>query len=107
MGGIGNIGTIVSAIYQALAEEGIPREWVRNPWYFPSIGEYASLLERAGFEVRFMQLFDRPTPLDDCPNGIADWLRMFGGGLMAPVPTDRRARFALVPSAPEYRLFAF
>src|SRR5215218_857596 len=72
MGGIGNIATIVAAMYQALAEEGIPREQVRNPWYFPSIGEYASLLEHAGFEVRFMQLFDRPTPLEDCPNGIAD-----------------------------------
>jgi trans-aconitate methyltransferase len=92
MGGIGNIATIIAATYQALAEEGIPREHVRNPWYFPSIGEYASLLERAGFEVRFMQLFDRPTPLDDCPNGMADWLRMFGGDLLAPVPAERRAR---------------
>ena len=92
MGGIGNIATIVAATYQALAEEGIPRERVRNPWYFPSIGDYASLLERSGFEVRFMWLFDRPTPLDDCPNGIADWLRMFGGDLLAPVPAARRAR---------------
>jgi trans-aconitate 2-methyltransferase len=92
MGGSGNISTIVTAVYQALAEEGIPREQVRNPWYFPSIGEYASLLERAGFEVRFMQLFDRPTPLDDCPNGIADWLRIFGGDLLAPVPVARWAR---------------
>ena len=92
MGGSGNIATIVAATYQALAEEGIPPEQVRNPWYFPTIGEYASLLERAGFEVRFMQLFDRPTPLDDCPNGIADWLRMFGGDLLAPVPADRRTR---------------
>lgn len=92
MGGSGNIATIVAATYQALAEEGIPRERVRNPWYFPTIGEYASLLERVGFEVRLMQLFDRPTPLDDCPNGIADWLRMFGGDLLAPLPPDRRMR---------------
>src|SRR5918998_1716818 len=92
MGGIGNIATIVAATYQALAEEGIPRELVRNPWYFPTIGEYAALLERAGFEVRIMQLFDRPTPLDDCPNGIADWLRMFGGELLALLPADRRTR---------------
>ena len=92
MGGSGNIATIVAATYRALAEEGIPREQVRNSWYFPSIGEYGSLLEQAGFEVRFMQLFDRPTPLDDCPNGIADWLRMFGGDLLAPVPADRRTR---------------
>jgi trans-aconitate methyltransferase len=93
MGGRGNIATIVGAIYQALAEEGIPRERVRNPWYFPSIGEYASLLERAGFEVVLMQLFDRPTPLDDCPNGIADWLRMFGGDFLAAVPDTGREHF--------------
>src|SRR5215218_4598702 len=93
MGGRGNIATIVGAIYHALAEEGIPRERVRNPWYFPSIGEYASLLERAGFEVALMQLFDRPTPLDDCPNGIADWLRMFGGEFLAAVPITHHARF--------------
>src|SRR5215213_8252937 len=55
MGGIGNIATIVAAMHQALAEEGIPRDRVRNPWYFPSIGEYGSVLEQAGFEVRFMQ----------------------------------------------------
>jgi len=93
MGGRGNIATIVGAIYHALAEEGIPRERVRNPWYFPSIGEYASLLERAGFEVVLMQLFDRPTPLDDCPNGIADWLRMFGGDFLGAVPATRREHF--------------
>ena len=92
MGGRGNIGTIIAAVYQALAEESIPREAVRNPWYFPSIGEYAALLEQVGFEVRFMRLFDRPTPLDNCPNGIADWLHMFGGDLLAPVPAERRAR---------------
>jgi trans-aconitate methyltransferase len=91
MGGKGNIATITGAIYQTLAEEGISREQVPNPWYFPSIGEYGSLLERAGFEVQLMQLFDRPTPLDDCPNGVADWLRMFGGAFMAAVPAARRA----------------
>jgi trans-aconitate methyltransferase len=92
MGGRGNIATIVGAIDQALAEEGIPQDRVRNPWYFPSIGEYASLLERAGFEARLMQLFDRPTPLDDCPNGIADWLLMFGGDFLAAVLPEHRAR---------------
>ena len=92
MGARGNVATIVEAIYRALEEEGIAREQVRNPWYFPSPGEYASLLERAGFEVRFMLLFERPTPLDDCPNGAADWVRMFGDDFLAPVPSDRRER---------------
>jgi len=92
MGGRGNNATIISAIYGALAEEGIPRERVRNPWYFPSIGDYAPLLERAGFEVTFMQLFDRPTPLDDCPGGAADWVRMFGGDFLQAVASERRDR---------------
>jgi trans-aconitate methyltransferase len=92
MGGKGNIATIIGAVYQALAEEGIPRERIRNPWYFPSIGEYGSLLEGAGFEVLLMQLFDRPTPLDDCPNGMADWLRMFGGAFLEAVRDTRRKR---------------
>jgi trans-aconitate methyltransferase len=93
MGGYGNIVTIIAAIKQALEEEGIPWERVRNPWYFPSIGEYASLLEQTGFEVAQMHLFDRPTPLDDCPNGIADWVRMFGGDFLAAVPPERQATF--------------
>jgi hypothetical protein len=92
MGGKGNIATIIGAVYQALAEEGIPRERIRNPWYFPSIGEYGSILEGAGFEVLLMQLFDRPTPLDDCPNGMADWLRMFGGAFLEAVRDTRRKR---------------
>jgi trans-aconitate methyltransferase len=92
MGGRGNVATILSAIYGALAEEGIGPERARNPWYFPSIGEYAPLLERAGFEVAFMQLFDRPTPLDDCPGGAADWVRMFGGDFLRAVLIERRDR---------------
>jgi trans-aconitate methyltransferase len=92
MGGRGNIATIIGAIRQALAEEGIPWERVRNPWYFPTVGQYASVLERVGFEVRFMQLFDRPTPLDDCPNGISDWLRMFGGDFLAAVQSEHQLR---------------
>ena len=89
MGGKGNVATILEALYQALEEQGIPRQQVRSPWYFPSVGEYAGLLERAGFAVRFMHLFERPTPLDDCPNGAADWVRMFGGDFLAAIPPDR------------------
>src|SRR5262249_33920852 len=59
-------------------------------WYFPSIAEYSTLLERSGFEVGFMHLFDRPTPLDDCPNGIADWIRMFGDDFLRLVPPERQ-----------------
>src|SRR3954462_10158660 len=93
MGGYRNIATIIAALKQALVEEGISWAQVRNPWYFPSIGEYASLLEGIGFEVAQMHLFDRPTPLDDCPNGIADWVHMFGGDFLAVVPPERQEAF--------------
>jgi UDPglucose 6-dehydrogenase len=53
---------------------------------------YAPILEQAGFEVSFMLLFDRPTPLDDCPDGAADWVRMFGGDFLQAVPPARRDR---------------
>jgi SAM-dependent methyltransferase len=93
MGGKRNVVTIVEALYQALAEQGIAREQIHNPWYFPSLGEYAALLERAGLEPRMMHLFERPTPLDDCPDGAADWVRMFADDFLAPVPPDRRDPF--------------
>ncbi len=94
MGGTGNVRVIRDAISLALQEEGMPREEVPMPWYFPSVGEYSALLEGAGFEVRFMLLFDRPTPLDDCPEGVADWVRMFGDDFVAVVPPDRRDHVA-------------
>lgn len=46
------------------------------PFYFPSIGEYASLLENAGFQVRYAVLFDRPTVLKG-EHGLRDWIDMF------------------------------
>ena len=42
---------------------------MENPWYFPGIAEYATLLEGCGLEVRYALLFDRPTPLDDGETG--------------------------------------
>ena len=56
----------------------------QSPWYYPSIGEYAPLLERHGLEVRNASLFDRPTPLEG-ENGLDQWLRMFGQTYLAPV----------------------
>lgn len=46
------------------------------PFYFPSIGEYAPMLERAGFRVEYAALFDRLTLLNG-EDELADWMRMF------------------------------
>lgn len=64
-----------------------------HPWYYPTIAEYASLLEQAGLEVTLAALFDRPTPLDGGSAGLARWLEMFGAHWTAPLDPERRAAF--------------
>ncbi|MCL9816855.1 methyltransferase domain-containing protein [Natronocalculus amylovorans] len=73
-GGYRNVHAIESALKAELTARGHQFE---NPWYFPSIGTYSQLLEAAGFEIRYMRLFDRPTELEDGPKGLRNWLEMF------------------------------
>lgn len=88
LGGAGNVARIVSAVAAELHERGYS---AGDPWYFPGVAEYAARLERHGFEVRLSRLFDRPTELDGGEAGLENWLRMFGDGLMGPVPESERA----------------
>ena len=69
-GGKNNIKLIIEAINRAFATPQY------NPWYFPSIAEYSTLLEQCGFNVNYASLFPRPTKLDG-ENGLANWLKMF------------------------------
>ncbi len=75
LGGKGNISRIEGAIREVLTtySEG---EEPPSRYYFPSIGEYAGLLEERGFEVRSAALFDRPTRLEG-PHGMEEWIRQF------------------------------
>lgn len=84
-GGAGNVGAIVQATAQVMQKRqpGNDRGSVPfRPWYFPSIGEYTTILEKHGIEVTSAVLYDRPTPLDDGKNGMKNWLNMFGGPLL-------------------------
>ncbi len=76
-GGKGNVRTIQSATRRTLKEAGAEDRFV-DPWYFPTIGEYASLLEKHGMEVRTAVLIDRPTKLENGEAGMREWLEMFG-----------------------------
>lgn len=73
MGGRGNTRMLLDAVREAVGE-------ISLPWFYPSIGEYAALLEAAGLEMQFATLFDRPTVVEG-ENGLEDWLVMFGGVL--------------------------
>src|SRR5918994_2305565 len=87
LGGAGNIEAILEALGTAMAEAGVPAP--ECPWYFPTPGQYATLLEAGGFRVARMEHFPRPTPPAGRSQGLADRVRMFGGQLTAAVPADR------------------
>ena len=82
-GGKRNVQGLLDAARIVLGRRGYS---YRNPWYFPSIGEYSTLLERHGFEVRAVWHFDRLTILDEGDASMRDWLEMFGFVVLAPAP---------------------
>lgn len=87
-GGKGNVGAIIGALSRVLVAAGYPEPEIGNLWYFPSIGEYATRLERQRFDVTLALLFDRPTPLDG-DGGMQNWLAMFAASLLTEIPTQR------------------
>lgn len=73
-GGFGNNARTHKALAQTFSAHGLSYD---IPFYFPTIAEYAGLLDTAGLDTTFATLFDRPTPLDGGPDGMRDWLTMF------------------------------
>jgi len=96
LGAVGNVATIRTALAAAAADLGLPAPvWHR---YFPTPGAYAAVLEQAGLEVRQLELADRLTRLAG-PDGLADWLGLFGAGTLAGYAPEQRD--ALVAGAVE------
>ncbi len=89
-GGKGNVQAIFTAICMALRELGHPSPESLSPWYYPSIGEYATRLEKQGFDVTNAVLFDRPTPLEGGDTGMANWLEMFANEFLSALSDIER-----------------
>ncbi len=89
MGGRGNVAALVAAVEEAAWE--LLQMRLTSPWFFPSLAEYASLLEHNDLEVRAAWLFERPTPLEDGERGLRIWLEMFGAPLLSAIPESQRA----------------
>lgn len=99
MGGRGNIDLLYGGLLDALKSLDLPLP-AQSPWYFPSLGEYTSLLERVGFRIIYAAHFDRPTPLEG-EDGLRNWCMMFAGHVLQPLSEDARRR---VIAAAEQRL---
>ncbi len=73
-GGKGNVENVIKAISKVLDRDyGIDASKL-NPWFFPNIAEYSTLLEQQGFHVTYAIHFDRPTKMKDGENGLNLWL---------------------------------
>jgi trans-aconitate methyltransferase len=88
MGGHRNVERLRVIFRTALDSCGFGALTVEDNW-FPTIPQQATLLEQAGFEVRQMMLFDRPTPLAP-DSSAADWCAHFRSPTWEQVPVDVR-----------------
>lgn len=86
-GGYGCAEAVHGTLESIFKENG--RTYPRT-FYFPTIGEYAPLVERAGMRVEYAILFDRPTPQQD-GRTVADWIRMFDVAPFAGIPEEETA----------------
>jgi trans-aconitate methyltransferase len=88
-GGKGNVQAIATALESALQAINISAQSL-NPWYFPSIGEYATLLEHQGFDVIYSTLFTRPTPLAEGEAGMENWIGMFASTFLKGLSPEQQ-----------------
>jgi trans-aconitate methyltransferase len=91
-GGKGNVAELVGALESALGKFS-SSPCGPHPWYYPSLAEYAAVLEENGLEVRQAALFRRPTQLADGQAGLANWITMFCGTFLEKIPEKQRADF--------------
>lgn len=77
MGGKGNVGLMISTLRKILAQYNYQQQAEMEYLFFPSVGKYTSMLEKAGFKVIYAAHFDRETLLQDQAEGVKKWIMMF------------------------------
>jgi trans-aconitate methyltransferase len=89
-GGKGNIRAIRTALTEAVEAAGEAINAEPFARYYPTVGEYATLLESQGFRVTFAKHFDRPTKLDEGEKGLRNWLFTFADNIVEALPDNKR-----------------
>lgn len=92
MGGHGNLRAIHGMIERVRLELGLPANPASRHVYFPSIGQYATVLEQAGLAVTWASLFSRPTVLEGGRDGLRDWMAVFADHMLDDLATQDRVR---------------
>jgi trans-aconitate methyltransferase len=87
MGGHGNIAAIQVALLAVFSKHGIDAVHAEHN-YFPTPASYESRLRHHGFDVHYIELIPRPTPLPE--NGMHGWLETFRRGLFEQLPEADR-----------------
>ncbi len=88
-GGYGCVDTIHRALVEGLEARGLDG-CAASPWYFPTANDYGAKLANAGFEVRYIALIPRPTPL---PGDVLGWLETFAESFTRALPVAERAAY--------------
>ena len=105
-GGKGCVNKIITTLTAVLDEKNINYPPVKSVLYYPSVGEYAKLLEKNGFELAYGALFDRPTELKSGYEGMANWIQMFlHWALNILTATEKKEIFDIVSKRLENEMF--
>jgi trans-aconitate methyltransferase len=87
MGGHGNIAAIQVALLAVFSKHGLNATEAEHN-YFPTPASYESRLRHHGFDVHYIELLPRPTPLPE--TGMRGWLETFRRGLFEHLPEAER-----------------
>jgi SAM-dependent methyltransferase len=92
MGGEANVRRLCDLVDEEMIIRGYVPPLEASNWY-PSVEEFASVYEAAGFTGIDARLIERPTPLE---HGVAAWVTTFRKGWFdrAEVPEEERAEVA-------------
>jgi len=88
-GGQGNISALIEAMQALFAQHPEFGEF-KHPWFFPSATEYQQALEARGFQVSYMELIPRPTPLK---TGVREWLKIFARQITEGLNEEQKETF--------------
>lgn len=88
-GGEGNVFALVKAMSKVFSDNEEFGNF-NNPWFFPSAKFYKEELEKGGFNVDYIELIPRPTPLS---SGVGEWLRIFANGIASHLRDAQKGSF--------------